>query len=134
MTYKGLKGKKAEDQDKEFARMALEDHDNKSRLAKRLGVTRKTVYERLKRPGVRKHIALLLEKCGMTDEYLCTKIREGLTADYPFREDGEVTREKDFEARHKYLRTALELKGHVKGETEGNNTNNVIINIIKPAN
>jgi hypothetical protein len=70
----------------------------------------------------------------MTDEYLCTKIREGLAADYPFRAGEEVLREKDFEARHKYLRTALELKGHVKGETDGNNVNNVIINIIKPAN
>lgn len=53
----------------------------------------------------------MMDEMGISDEKLLNVIREGLEA-HKVTTDGEKA--PDFSARHKYLETALELKGHRK--------------------
>lgn len=51
----------------------------------------------------------LLEKHGITEDYLTGKLKEGLEADITYNTDGDTR--PDFVTRHKYLETGLRLKG-----------------------
>lgn len=61
-------------------------------------------------------IAEFLEESGVTDKKLVDTINEGLEAKKRNRdyETGEVSYDPDHMARHKFLTTALELKGRTK--------------------
>jgi len=70
----------------------------------------------------------IMEKYGITDDKLSTVLNEGLTATKAVVMGKESTEsfvdvQPDFAIRHKYLETALKLKGHTKEST----TNNITI-------
>lgn len=101
---------------------------NMSALARKQGRTPQSVSDQLNRPYVRETMAQLLEKNGVTDQYLSKKIKEGAEATkVVYVENGDVldkngnpkkTEETvdDFQTRHKYVETALKLKGHIPPE------------------
>ena len=66
----------------------------------------------------------LLDKVGVNDKFIATKIKEGAEAT-KFVQIGEenYSREPDFYARHKYLDTALKIKGHLIAEVSPNDHN-----------
>lgn len=70
----------------------------------------------------------LMEKAGISDKRLLEKLNEGLDASKRQRdfETGEVFYDADYSTRHKYLKTALELKG----KTRDNDTPSVQVNIL----
>lgn len=57
----------------------------------------------------------LFEHIGMTDLFLAKQVKKGLTkADKPVIYEGEITDTyPDYHARHKFLETALKVKGHL---------------------
>jgi len=70
----------------------------------------------------------IMEKHGITDDKLSTVLNEGLAATKAVvmgtkSEESFVDIQPDFAIRHKYLETALKLKGHTKEST----TNNITI-------
>lgn len=79
----------------------------------------------------RREFKLALVKAGLTDELLATKLIQGLnaTAYIPptMNHDGFTVH--DFSARHKYLQTALNLKGHVIRDGSEQVSNSLTINI-----
>lgn len=70
----------------------------------------------------------LLEDAGVTDQALTVRLREGLLATKPSK-IGEVV---DFDTRHKYLETALKLKGKLNNKVElsGENGGAIKLNIL----
>jgi len=75
----------------------------------------------------RKGFIELLEIVGITDDKLSTVLNEGLSATKAVvmgkeSADSFVDVQPDFMIRHKYLETALKLKGHTKENTTNNNT------------
>lgn len=62
------------------------------------------------------NIAEFLEESGVTDKRLADKINEGLDAKKRVRdyETGEISYDPDYMAQHKFLTTALDLKGRTK--------------------
>jgi len=52
---------------------------------------------------------VLMEKSGITDDYLSQKLKEGLEADRLYGKDNVP--HPDYSTRHKYLETGLKLKG-----------------------
>ena len=83
---------------------------NQSRVAEIEGVTPSAINHRLSKLPVKKTMSELLDKAGVTDDRLSKKIDEGLEA---IKIDS-FTKVPDHNARHKYITTALEVKGHVK--------------------
>lgn len=71
--------------------------------------------------------AELMEEAGITDQMLIEVNKEGLKSSKPQRDfdTGEIIEVKDYATRHRYLETALKLKG--KGQA--NTTNNVQVNV-----
>lgn len=58
---------------------------------------------------------------GLSEEYLAEKIKQGTNADrtHYFAFEGEVTDERvvpDWDARHKFTKTALEVRGDLEGQ------------------
>lgn len=88
--------------------------------------------------SVAKNVAHTIEKSkiydeilelAVPDELLLKKIAEGLRAKKTtFSRTGNKQLADDFSTRHKYIETALKLKGKLKGFEEGTgNTNNTIV-------
>lgn len=63
----------------------------------------------------------IMEKLGLTDDYIAKQVRAGMKAKLP-------SKHPDWTNRHKYLETSLKLKG--KYEQQG--SSNATINIINP--
>ena len=59
----------------------------------------------------------LLEESGITDQKLSNKLDEGLEATKLVIYGSEVIEPPDHNSRHKYLETALKLKGHLTNNT-----------------
>ena len=59
----------------------------------------------------------LLEESGITDQKLTSKLDEGLEATKLVIYGQEVIEPPDHNSRHKYLETALKLKGHLTNNT-----------------
>ena len=59
----------------------------------------------------------LLEESGITDQKLSNKLDEGLEATKLVIYGQEVIEPPDHNSRHKYLETALKLKGHLTNNT-----------------
>jgi len=66
-------------------------------------------------------IQRLLRQSGISDKLVATKLREGLDATSLHGKD--AIEHPDFNARHKYLNTALELKGMINQPKNNNKTN-----------
>lgn len=66
-----------------------------------------------------------LEKAGVTDQKLAQVLNEGLNATKAVvmaaeTNDSFVDIQPDYQTRHKYLETAIKVKGHVKPQDGGN--------------
>ena len=102
---------------------------NQTLLAKKQGRTPQAVSQQLKQPYVQKTMAELLDKSGVTDPFLSKKIKEGSEATkLVYVESGDALDKNgnptkveetvdDFQTRHKYIETALKLKGHLSQES-----------------
>lgn len=104
---------------------------NQSRLAEKEGVSQAAISQRLKRAPVKKTMAELLDRIGVTDSYLNKKIKEGIEAQrVVINETCDGEKVPDMYARHKYIVTALELKGHIKhnGNGKGVSVSTIIFN------
>lgn len=66
----------------------------------------------------------LMERAGITDDLLSIKLKEGLEAHKPYNKDGDTL--PDYSTRHKYLDTALKLKGIQ--DTPGTGNQGLILN------
>jgi hypothetical protein len=83
--------------------------------------TAKQQHSVLKKTGFIK----CLEEAGATDDKLSKVLMEGLEAKRPWGKDGDIYA--DFGVRHKYMETALRLKGNLKeGEKSGDTYNTFI--------
>lgn len=74
--------------------------------------------ETLGKPNVREALQRALEKVGVSDELLAMKTREGLDATRGMVTKDGVEKVEDFHARHRYLETALKLKGALDSERD----------------
>ena len=98
---------------------------NMAEVARKQGRSRQAVRQQVMKPYVQQRTADFLEKAGVTDVLLAKKIKEGLNA----KVTKLFTRERptqdsriiiDFPPRHKYIETALKLKGHLNGRNNDN--------------
>jgi len=119
--------------------MGLADGKSQTQAAKDAGYSKKTAYsiasEKLKKPDIQQSLQALMETRGLSDDRLLSVVEDGLQAQkaigylhqYKKGEDGRVEGVKpdevmsndfieypDHSTRHKYLVTALELRGHIK--------------------
>ena len=79
----------------------------------------------------------LMEKMGISDEKLAKRLDEGLDATKAVvmgvkSEDSFVDIQPDFAIRHKYIETALKLKGHVENTPFAGINVNFINNVPRP--
>jgi len=79
---------------------------NETELARREGVSQPAIHQRLNRSFVQESLKDILEETGLTDDALVKIMKDGLKA--------KKGKAKDHYARHKFLCTILELKGHLK--------------------
>ena len=79
---------------------------NETELARREGVSQPAIHQRLNRSFVQQSINEILEDSGLTDNALVKVLKDGLKA--------KRGKTKDHYARHKFLCTILEMKGHIK--------------------
>ncbi len=98
----------------------LKDCDgNQSELARREGVSQAAISQRMKRAYVQKTMDELLEEAGVTTKKLAKTISEGLKAD----KEGIDQAVPDWQARHKFTVTALELKKLIRHDQPTTNVN-----------
>jgi hypothetical protein len=69
-----------------------------------------------------------LSRMGVTDDVLVGKIRDGMDAERPVVCDKEIFHEPDHAVRHKYVETALKLKGHLEKEVALTGITNIQVN------
>lgn len=62
----------------------------------------------------------LMEKNGITDNYLNEKLKEGFEANRQIVTRDEIIDTPDYNSRHKYLETALKLKNHLNPQYQVN--------------
>ena len=75
--------------------------------------TAKSASIKVEKGGVKESIQALMERKGLTDEHLLDKTSEGLNkANKIHGSDDNFVEVPDYGVRHKYLETALRLKGH----------------------
>ena len=60
----------------------------------------------------------LMERVGLTDNFLAKKVKEGFGSNKPVVIDKEIVDYPDNIARHKYLETALKVKKHLTPDTQ----------------
>ena len=94
---------------------------NQSEVARRQGLHRSTINKKLKKAPVQRAIAETFERAGVTDEKLAQRVAEGIDAKETkfFQHNGrvkETCQVIDYEKRHKYITTALEVKKHIRAE------------------
>ncbi len=69
--------------------------------------------QNIENPSVQRMLNELMERHGLTDEYLIDKLVDGLSKPVKVSVSGfGVTKCPDYALRHKYLETALKLKGY----------------------
>lgn len=108
---------------KKFTKDYLSAGLNQSKMARRRGVNKAAINKALKQPAVQTAIAEVFEQAGITDKKLAQRVNEGLDATETkfFQHNGRVkqTREVvDYDKRHKYVQTALEVKKHIKADED----------------
>lgn len=82
--------------------------------------TAKTAVQSIEKPYVKEAIERALDKAGITEERIAQKINEGLEAKRTVGfGDDNVIEAPDYQVQHKYLETAIKLKGLDKSESSG---------------
>lgn len=112
LTFKQRKFLKAYLESGNATQAALESYDCKPESAGSIG------WELLKKLD----LGEMMEEYGITDKLLIEKTKDGLEAKKRRRdfETGEIFYDEDQPTRHRYLTTALELKGRKGGEGQTN--------------
>ncbi len=86
--------------------------------------------QNIENPSVKMEIKELMEKKGLTDDHLLDVLSEGLnTASRIQGTDNDFVEVPDYQTRHKYLETALKLKGKLGKENQPSVQVNVQANI-----
>lgn len=86
----------------------------------------------IEKPIVKQELAKLMDKAGLTDEYLIAKAKEGLEeANKIIGTQDNFVEVPDYAVRHKYLETALRLKGHNSNKDDQPNVQVNILNSLK---
>jgi len=87
----------------------------------------------IRNPRIASEIVKAMEKAGIDDPYLMTKLKEGCESVYPEKRasNGNITqkREPDYFTRSIYLDKALKIKGHYSPERHEILEKQIIINI-----
>jgi predicted transcriptional regulator len=114
-----------------------ENGGSQTKLAKKLGITRQAVSQQIKEPYIKSVMSQLLDKAGVNDKFIATKIKEGCEAkklvyvENGDAEHGEKAREydDDYATRHRYIETALKVKGHLVAEVSPTNQNHLHLHL-----
>ena len=112
---------------------------NQNEMAKRLGITQSAVSQRLARLEKTGTFSQILEEYGITDIELAKTMKAGLEATKVVgylnnktqgteKVSDEFVEVPDHHCRHRYLETALEVKGHIRQNNTKANVAAVIIN------
>lgn len=73
--------------------------------------------ERVETPEVKRRMLQILDDIGLSDVHLANFLKEGLTeANKTFGTGDNFVETPDYGVRHKYLETALKLRGELQGE------------------
>ena len=118
MTLKEIRAKR-------LAKVVIESGGNQSLAARKLGVSPQAIQKALRKPLVQKTMTEILNKEGVTNRFLSKLIKEGCLATKLVLVDttevdknGKTIKSEetvvDFQSRHKFVVTALQLKGHLK--------------------
>jgi predicted transcriptional regulator len=97
--------------DKSLVKSLVKHGGNTTLVAKERGVSQQAICQAVKRPGVQKTITEWLDKVGASDLKVAKAIDAGLEAKKKDKADHTV--------RHRYVETALKLRGHLKQEDSG---------------
>lgn len=93
---------------------------NQAAVAREEGVSRQAINQRIHKDAVIKTMSEILDRAGITDDFLAEKLKEGINAvECRFVKKGKkfvLKNIKDFGTRHKYVVTALEVKKHIRTE------------------
>lgn len=119
-----------------LSQVVIESNGNLAEAGRKLGVSRQAVSKALDTPLVQSVMTQALEKAGISDSMLAKKIKEGLNAKKPvmvetddIMENGQVRKVEveidDHPTRHKFVVTALQVKGHIKTTGDVNTQVNV---------
>lgn len=74
---------------------------------------------KLEKGGIKEALETLMDKKGLTDDYLLEKTKDGLDNAVKIHgTDDNFVEIPDYAVKHKYLETALKLKGHLKSKEE----------------
>ena len=110
--------------DKQFALEYIANGGNASKAAKKVDGNKNMAAYRKKKLT----FSMLLDKSGVGDKVLAKVLKEGLRATRVQTSPTEPDRDvKDFSVRHKYLETALKVKGHMSNVDI---QNNIQVNIL----
>jgi hypothetical protein len=63
-------------------------------------------------------IIALMDKAGLSDEFMVKKLKSGFEADRPVVVDKAINDYPDHPTRHKYLETGLKLRNHLKDKID----------------
>lgn len=128
---------------KEFTKVLIKADGNLSKAAKELKISKQSICERVRNnPGIKQKILNVreeaLKKAGLSRAFVYRGIKQGCQANLIVVQEGKAkkTRLADHDARHKYLKTALELHKDLDPDKEQSvqNIGAVIFNLIHNPN
>lgn len=108
------KRKKLTERQKQYIRnraMGMTKHDSALNAGYSAGRTSQLVE---KSKDVRETMAQIFNRLGVDDEFLATKIKEGMDAKKLWGTGDNYVEVEDWDVRHKYIQTAINLKGLAK--------------------
>lgn len=115
--------------DIKLAQVVVDTGANLTQAARRVGLTPQAVQKRFHNPEFQSVMTKALEKAGISDTILAKKIKEGMSATKPVQVgSGEYATYEtidDHPTRHKFIVTALQVKGHIKTTGDVNTQVNV---------
>ncbi|MCD6346473.1 MAG: hypothetical protein J7L96_03535 [Bacteroidales bacterium] len=122
--------------DRGLLKLAVDCNHNETEMGRRLGISHQAVNSRLQKIQKKVSFAELMDNMGLTDDYLTSKLREGMSATKKIikikqikgtkKTKTEIIEVPDMSIRHKYIHTALESKKIIRDPKD---TNNHIIGI-----
>ena len=119
---------------KKLTKTYIKNGCNQTKTAEELGITSQAVCQKLQQPIVKQTFIEIMEKAGISDDKLAEKLNDGLESTkiigylHQYKQDkkGNISKASpeetvsnefidtpDMQTRHKYLTTALTIKGHL---------------------
>ena len=76
-----------------------------------------TKAQTIETPLIKKRMLEILDEAGLSDEAIVEDLKAGLRESIKYENNGyKIVAKPDYGVRHKYLETALKLKGELQGE------------------